>query len=116
MDPTKKCGGSRVVYKATCEDCPETDGVKPQYIGTTGHTMHARSLTHLKDVKAKKLANSLAKHNVKFHQETANIADRFKFHQISSHPKNMERLLTEAYWIHNSTNVFNSKSEYGMGK
>ena len=116
VDSTKRCGGSRVVYKAISEDCPETHGTKPQYIGTTGHSLHSRSLTHLKDVKAKKLANSLAKHNKKFHQDTDNSAERFKFHQVSSHPKNLERYLTEAYWIHNSQNIFNSKSEYGMGK
>ena len=116
VDDSKRCGGARIVYKAICNDCPETDGTRPQYIGTTGHSLHARSLAHHKDVKAKKLANSLAKHNSKFHPETSISAQRYKFHQMSAHPKNLERLLTEAYWIHNSSNIMNSKAEYGMGK
>ena len=104
------------MYKDICNDCPESDGSKPQYVGTTGHSLHARSMTHLKDIKAKKLANSLAKHNVKFHPETSTSAERFNFHQMSAHPKNLERYLTEAYWIQNSSNIINSKAEYGMGK
>ena len=116
VDPDKRCGGSKLVYKAVCQDCPEQNGSRPQYIGTSGHTLHSRSSTHAKDIRGSKAANSLFKHNKKFHQDSAKETDRFKFQPVSSHPKNTDRLITEAYWIQHSTNVINSKQEYGHGK
>ena len=70
----------------------------------------------MKDIKCAKSANSLHKHNKKFHQDTLKSTFRFQFQPISSHPKNLERLITEAYHIQHSQNVFNSKSEFGQGK
>ena len=114
--PDKKCGGNRLVYKALCKDCPESSGSKPQYIGTTGYTLHSRSGSHLKEILSSKAANSLHKHNKKLKPESMKETQRFEFHPVSSHPKSTERLLTEAYLIQNISNTMNSKKEYGHGK
>ena len=116
VDDNKSCGGSKLIYRAICTECPPTDGANPQYIGTTGCTLHYRSSAHNKDIRGAKSTNSLHKHNKKFHQNSIKSTNRLKFHPISTHPKNLERMVTEAYHIHHSPNIFNSKSEFGQGK
>ena len=114
------CQTPNLVYEVTCKECPNSDPVSDPpsiYIGTTGANIHARSLTHKSDISAKKVTNSLYKHNLKFHSETHTESDRFSFKTLSTHSTVMSRLLTEAYKIaHSDKRLMNSKNEYGAGK
>ena len=92
------CQVSGIIYKAKCTDCPDT--VPNVYIGTSGQSVHARSLSHAQSIKYKSSANSLYKHNLANHPDTHLKYDRFKFERVSTHQGLMERLLTEAYSIH----------------
>ena len=116
IDSDTRCSSSGVVYKAECQTCPvNPDGAKPTYIGTTGHNIHYRSHKHKQDVKANLQSNSLAKHNSAVHDNDRN-PDSFSFKQISKHNSVLNRILTEAYLIHSTSNLVNSKHEYGQGK
>ena len=109
------CQTAGVIYRAKCTECPDT--VPNVYIGTSGQSVHARSLSHAQSVKYKAQNNSLYKHNLTNHPETHLKYDRFKFERVSTHQNLMERLLTEAYSISNNKDpLMNSKTEYGAAK
>lgn len=110
----KVFSNSNIVYMAECIECPTS--IPPTYIGTSGHSLHSRSGTYRKDIFGSKNANSLVKHNKKFHQNSIKDYNRFKFHQTSQHFSTLERILTEAHQIHHHNNIMNSNLEYGQGK
>ena len=116
IDSSANCASSKAVYRAVCNDCPpDPSGNPPQYIGTTGSTIHSRSCSHKSDIKSNKISNSLAKHNNLHHTNDRNH-ERFTFYKISSHNSVLNRELTESYLIHTGRNLINSRKEYSRGK
>ena len=107
-----------MVYEGKCQDCPDDDSNQPyRYIGMTGQSIHARSLTHMKSIKGKESSNSFHKHNLHKHSDSVMNYDRFKFTQLSTHNDNISRYLTEAYKIYHAPDkLINSKTEYNASK
>ena len=137
------CQTMGIVYSVLCKDCPEvpkiaapdggsrTNGIPDgigdvpnvpnvpnRYVGTSGHSLHYRSMEHIKDIKGRgdKTSNSMKAHNKKYHQDSVNKYDRFEVGVMSSHANLMERLLTESYKIQTGGDLMNGKQEWGSSK
>ena len=118
MEDGVNCQKMSILYEAKCQKCPDNDpNIPHRYIGMTGQNIHARSISHAKDVRYKQMSNSLYKHNLAKHSETHTSSDNFKFTRLSSHKDNISRLLTEAHQIYHAPDpLINSKSEYNASK
>ena len=61
-DPENDCRSARIVYRATCQHC-ESRGQDTQYIGTSGRSLHSRTLEHMAEVRNRSSRNAQAKHH-----------------------------------------------------
>ena len=69
VDPSKSCSKASIIYEATCNKCLSESNKKYTYIGHTGSTLHARSISHKKDIRLLETKNSIAKHEVNHHPD-----------------------------------------------
>ena len=117
-DEGTDCLTQGVIYQATCQDCPEDNPDIPyRYLGMSGQSIHAHTMSHIKSIKGSEKSSSLYKHNLHKHSDSTNNFNRFKFTQLSSHKDNISRYLNEAYQIYNAPDkLMNSKSEYNASK
>ena len=107
---------SRVVYKHTCGLCQEA------YVGTTGHTCHARNVQHLKAFKTGDMGYPMTKHMAAEHAYAADSERTFSTRILGkSHIGGvLIRYLTEAVAISEEqakgTQMLNSKGEWARAK
>ena len=127
------CSLQDKVYIITCDECLEevTTGTththpiilkptrpggeaRPNYVGTTGTSLHARSLLHLKSIKAKDQSNALANHIRLVHGD---IPTTFTMRLMSSHRTVLNIFKTEAVFIEKQVvgSSMNQKREGGRG-
>ena len=130
LPPSLNCSLQGKVYIVTCDNCLEevamednqssTNPTKPggetrlNYVGMTGTSLHARSLSHLKDIRAKDQSNSLAKHIRLVHGD---IPTTFTMRPMSSHRTVLSRYKTEAVYIEKQLvgSSLNNKTEGSRG-
>ena len=133
VSPSTDCSLQDKVYIITCNECLDevTTGttntlpiiLKPtrpggearlNYVGTTGTSMHARSILHLKSIKAKDQSNALANHIRLAHGD---IQTTFTMSLMSSHRTVLNRFKTEAVYIEKQVvgSSLNQKREGGRG-
>ena len=65
-DPENDCRSARIVYRATCQHC-ESRGQDTQYIGTSGRSLHSRTLEHMAEVRNRSSRNAQSKHHWAVH-------------------------------------------------
>ena len=61
-DKDHDCRSARVVYKAVCIHC-ETAGQETQYIGTSGRSLHSRTLEHMALINSRSNGNAKSRHH-----------------------------------------------------
>ena len=116
MGDKGSCMASRVVYKHTCGLC------KAAYVGTTGHTCHARNVQHLKALETGDMTYPMTKHMAAEHAGVGDAEKTFSTRILgSSHISgNLIRFLTEAVAISEEqakgTQMLNSKGEWARAK
>ena len=116
VDPKVDCSQQGQVYICTCSGCSEeiltgdvndiNHGTKrsnqpggehrPNYIGMTGTSMHARGQSHLKDIASRKKSNALWNHILTVH---GGHVQRFTMRVVSSHRTTLSRYKMEAVSI-----------------
>ena len=63
-DQEQDCRASRAVYRAECIRCLEEDKEKPGvYIGTTGRSIHSRTIEHMKSATNRHSNNPQGRHH-----------------------------------------------------
>ena len=128
VDPKTDCSQQGRVYIITCNGCPEpVEGavangkvtepggeVRPNYVGMTGTSLHARSLAHTSSIKYKVNSNAMAKHMSEEH-EGQDMG--FTMKPMSSHRTVLGRYKTEGVVIEKQVRntSLNSKIEGGRG-
>ena len=87
------CWQTRTCYRATCCLCGA------QYTGTSGHSIHKRTIEHMEAVRRRDSNNALAKHYIISHP-SINTKDcdeiLFKVEVLSKRISNLERYIEEA--------------------
>ena len=116
VDVDMDCRTTRAVYRAECQRCVEEQCVQQGvYIGTTGCTVHKRTLEHQNQSK-KMTNNPQSKHHWTAHP---NSAPKFTTKIVKAGLKyNMDRFITESIQIEKAKdnpnwNLLNQKSEWG---
>ena len=115
VDPKQTCGGSRIVYQLNCTTC------EAAYLGTSGHTLHKRSMEHLEAVRRGNTAYAMARHYATEHPEWDGQGDAKPFScKILRGPNimgNIQRYLEEALLIRDATDkgdkLLNGRGEWG---
>ena len=99
VDPSGDCSRQAQVYIVTCsgcnetvhkgpqiKDCPKSMEVggegKPNYVGMTGTSLHARGVSHLQAIKSKNKSNALALHVQNVH---AGVVQQFTMRLCTTH-------------------------------
>ena len=115
VEPTHDCRQSRVVYKATCLIC-QRQGRISLYFGTTGCTLHKRTLEHQEETMRKSTKNAQSKHHW---GERPTEDPEFETTIVEyPHRFNLERYISESIQIEGakldpSVNLVNQRSEWG---
>ena len=114
-DSEHDCRSARIVYKAICQHC-ESGGQETQYIGTSGRSLHSRTLEHMSEVRRRSSNNAQAKHHWTSHPaeepsfKTQIVRGGIYF--------NIERQIHESIEIeeaslNDNVNLLNQRSEWG---
>ena len=109
------CWKTRVVYRIVCGICGA------EYTGTTGTSLHKRTITHMEAVKRGDRSNPISKHFLIEHREVRMVEGgeaMFSVKILGSRSVNMERYIEEGVWIEeavkmNKVSQMNSKGEWG---
>ena len=132
VDPRSDCSQQGHVYICTCSGCSEeiltSSGAnhgttrsnqpggehRPNYVGMTGTSMHARGLSHLKEISAKLKSNALYNHILTVH---GGQIQTFTMRPMSSHRTTLGRYKMEAVTIEHQVRgtSMNQKTEGGRG-
>ena len=114
--PEQRCTGARMVYQLQCNLCGAI------YLGTSGHTLHKRSLEHLEAVLKGNQGYAMGKHYAAEHPQWTPGVDGHQFPFTSKLVKgpniqgNIQRYLTEALLIRDkekTKTILNGKAEWG---
>ena len=112
------CRINRAIYNIICQNCEGNPSAKvARYVGTTGRTIHARSLEHIQAIESRSTKNPMSKHQQNAHPDhpasfrTEILAGGIRF--------NLDRFISEALHIENarrdvSTDILNQRSEWGQ--
>ena len=107
------CRTPGVVYEFVCQKCLESGKIS-KYIGETGRPITVRGAEHVRDYKANKPWNPLAKHNLVSHpDENKKVRFNLKINKVFKDP--LTRQANEGVKIFRSSNqvsILNSKSEF----
>ena len=103
------------MYRVKCKICGAL------YTGTTGTSIHKRTITHMEAVKGGDRSNPISKHFLIEHREVRMVDGGealFSVKILGSRSVNMERYIQEGIWIEEAVNVnrvghMNSKGEWG---
>ena len=115
-DPEHDCRSARIVYKSTCQHCGAR-GQETQYIGTSGRSLHSRTLEHMAEVRNRSSRNAQAKHHWSVHPDEE---PNFKTQIIKGGIFfNVERQIQESIDIDEArqnidVNLLNQRSEWGQ--
>ena len=92
------CRVSRAIYEVTCQICERDPTAKSaKYIGTTGRTVHARSLEHSQAIISKSDKNPMSKHHQSTHEnETVDFTTKILSGGVRF---NLDRFIGEALAI-----------------
>ena len=108
------CWASRVIY---CHECLQCGA---QYLGTTGHTCHKRTLEHMDALERGDTSYPLTKHILAKHPEldlSGGMPFKTRIVGRNHIPGNLHRFLTEAVAIAEAkaagADLLNSKGEWG---
>ena len=117
IDPKQNCWGAKLIYQLECFECGA------QYVGTTGHSIHKRSLEHEKATRRGDSNNGMAKHYTAAHPEIdLKAGTRLFTAKAVGRPNiqhNIIRYITEAATIEEKVSnlgpdmVLNSRGEWG---
>ena len=114
-DDKTDCWQSRICYRAACSICGAA------YTGTSGHSLHKRTVEHMEAVRRGDHNNALSKHFLISHPDT-NTKDPdailFKVSVLSRRASNLERyieegILIEEALIEDKDEQLNSRGEWG---
>ena len=131
VDESVDCSRQDSVYIITCNGCLETvtngpvsrvmprpteaggEG-RPNYIGMSGTSLHARAKSHMMAVAANNMSNALARHVTMKHN---GIIQAFNMKVCSSHRTVMSHYKTEAIYIEHQIDgtSLNDRLEGGRG-
>ena len=115
-DKDHDCRSARVVYKAVCINC-ETAGQETQYIGTSGRSLHSRTVEHMALINSRSNGNAQSRHNWDAHP---NLNPNFRRQLIRGGIHfNVERFIHESLEIedarsNNDIQLLNQRSEWGQ--
>ena len=143
VDVKNDCGVMNTCYSITCNKCPEetaevtapnpkqrarvTAGsrrktsnkisAKQNYIGTSGRSMHARSLDHMTAINKLDSKNAMARHIMEKHSEDID-KPTFTMKPLSNHLHTLNRYTAESIYIEKQIQhlSMNGKTEWGRGK
>ena len=104
------CWTSRCIYKLECCVCGAV------YTGTTGASIHKRSLEHMAAVRRGDHSNSMAKHMVTEHPEEDRTSDKlFVASVVDRDEKNLCRYIKAGLFIEEgvSNTQLNQRGEWG---
>ena len=95
------CRVNRAIYNIICQNCEGNPSTKiARYVGTTGRTIHARSLEHIQAIQSNNTKNPMSKHQQNAHPDqpasfrTEILAGGVRF--------NLDRFISEALYIENA--------------
>ena len=118
------CTTMKLTYRLDCTYChPEEDRVnsispinRSIYVGCAGRSLHARTLDHVKDLKAGDQGNAIVKHMVAQHENRDWKSELpIRVRVVTGHSTTLRRLIDESLRLEKNQGLANSKGEWGRG-
>ena len=111
------CRTPGAVYSIVCLLC-QGKGTDAVYYGETGKNCYSRGKKHLEDFAAKLSSHCMTIHAKKHHPDVTTVASNFRMIPLKLIRKPLDRQITEALEIANSSVdiLFNSGTEWRFGQ